>query len=265
MHFGPTFIAHTQATKLVQPSERALDHPACQAEMTAVLGEALADLRPDATLSQDLPICFTVVTTVSLHAPRFAQRPFTLASDGRNPFQQGHELGRIMTIRTREDHIQWYTGGVDEGVVLAARLAPISRVGAFFPCTARTDELPVITREKSMRSALRSLASKTRCSLSQTPAFCQSRARRQHVMPEPQPISLGSSSHGNPDCRMNRMPVNTRRSSNRLRPAGVSCGGGGGSKGRTISHNSSLTSSRVMLPLHRTCWKSDWTAVIRFC
>jgi hypothetical protein len=43
------------------------------------------------------------------------------------------------------------------------------------------------------------------------------------------------------------------------------CGSGGGSKGWTISHNSSSTNSRAMLPLHRTGGKNDWTAIIRFC
>lgn len=74
MHIGPTFIENTQATKLVQPGERALDHPARQAKMAAVRGEALADLRPDATLSQDSSIRFTVIVAVGLNALRFAQR-----------------------------------------------------------------------------------------------------------------------------------------------------------------------------------------------
>jgi hypothetical protein len=267
MHVGPTFIAHAQPAKLVQPGERALDHPARQAKMAAVPGEAFADLRTDATLSQDAPIRFTVVAAVGLNALRFAQRPSAPTGNGRQALQQWHELGRVMPIRARENHIQRRACGVDEEMMFAARLAPISRVGTCFfpPCTARTDELSAITREKSIRSALRSLARSTRCSLLQTPAFCQSRARRQQVMPEPQPISWGSSSQGKPDCRMNTMPVNTRRSSSRLRPAGVLCGGGGGSKGRTISHKSSSTSSRAMSSLHRNCRKDDWTAIIRFC
>ena len=41
----------------------------------------------------------------------------------------------------------------------------------------------------------------------QTPASCQSRSRRQQVMPEPQPISRGSISHGMPLLSTNRMPL----------------------------------------------------------
>lgn len=164
MHIIPTFIAHTLPAKLVQPGERALDYPARQAKVAAMLGLALADLRPKATLSQDLPIGFTVVATVGLHALRFAQRWSSPASNRWQAIEQGHELDRIMTIRSRENHIQRRAGGIDEEAVLAACLAPVSRGGAGFSSwTARTDELSAITREKSIRSALRSFASKTRC------------------------------------------------------------------------------------------------------
>lgn len=80
------------------------------------------------------------------------------------------------------------------------------------------EEEPTTTRDQSMRSAARSFASKTSCNRSQTPAACRSGRRRQQLMPEPQPISCGSASQGIPDCSTNRMPVNTARLSNGLRP-----------------------------------------------
>lgn len=58
-------------------------------------------------------------------------------------------------------------------------------------------------RDQSMQSAARSSASRILCSRSQTPAACQSRKRRQQLMPEPQPISWGNISHGMPDCSTN--------------------------------------------------------------
>ena len=94
--------------------------------------------------------------------------------------------------------------------------------------------------------------------------FCQLRPWRQHAMLKLHPISYGSSFQGNPDCRMNRRPVKTCRSSSRLRLAGILCSGGGGSNRRTVPHNSSLTSLRAMLPLYRTYWKGDWTAITGF-
>lgn len=82
MHIGPTSIAHPQPAKLVQPGERALDDPARPAQMAAVFGASLADLRPDATSAQALPIGFTVLAVVGLYALWFAQRPSTPAANG---------------------------------------------------------------------------------------------------------------------------------------------------------------------------------------
>ena len=267
MQIGPAFITYPQAAELVQPGDGAFDHPARHAEMAAMSGAALADLRADAALPQDIPVAFTVVGTIGLNDFRARQRMATPSRNGRHALQERQQLRRVVPVGAGQDDIQWRAVAVDEEVVLAARLAPISRVGTSFfpPCTARTDEESAITREKSRRSAWRNLASRMRCSLSQTPACCQSLARRQQLMPEPHPISLGSISHGRPDCRMNRMPVKTRRSSRRLRPAGDLRGGGGGSKGWTISHNASSTSSRAIVSLHRKIWKDPLTPIIRFC
>lgn len=44
---------------------------------------------------------------------------------------------------------------------------------------------------------------------SHTPARLQSRSRRQHVMPLPQPNSWGSCSHWMPVLSTKRMPVST--------------------------------------------------------
>jgi hypothetical protein len=48
-----------------------------------------------------------------------------------------------------------------------------------------------------------------------TTARCQRTSRRQHVLPDPHPISLGSICHGIPLRKMNRIPVNAARSGTR--------------------------------------------------
>lgn len=261
MYIGSPFITHTQASKLMQPGESAFDDPARQAKVAAMPGAALGELRMDVALPQDKTIALAIVSPVGLHTPWFAQRAAAPSADGGNPVEQRQQLRRIVTVGPREDHIERCAVAVDDEVVLAARLAPISRVGPglFPPCTARTDELSAITREKSSRSALRSLASRMRCNFSQTPAFCQSRARRQQVMPEPHPISWGSMSQGSPDCRTNRMPVSTRRSSSRLRPGWVVRRRWTGSRGWTISHSSSSTSWRAIALSPTFGMKVRWT------
>jgi hypothetical protein len=45
-------VAHAKSSELAQPGYSALDHPACHAEMTSVLGASLANLLLDTTISQ---------------------------------------------------------------------------------------------------------------------------------------------------------------------------------------------------------------------
>ena len=71
--------------------------------------------------------------------------------------------------------------------------------------------------------------------LAHTPIACQSRSRRQHVIPEPQPISCGSISHGTPLLRTKIMPVRAARSAIRGRPP-FGCGGGAGIAGAIAAH-----------------------------
>jgi hypothetical protein len=75
----------------------------------------------------------------------------------------------------------------------------------------------------------------------------QSRNLRQHVLPDPQPISFGSISQGMPLLRTKMMPASAALSSMRgLPPFGF--GGSGGKRGSIASHNSSDTSSFPIPP-----------------
>jgi hypothetical protein len=83
-----------------------------------------------------------------------------------------------------------------------------------------------------------------------TPARCQSRKRRQHVMPLPQPNSCGSVSHGMPDFKTKTMPVKAARSAIwRGRPP-FGFGGSGGRSGAMISHSVSLINGGLMPLIH---------------
>jgi hypothetical protein len=61
-----------------------------------------------------------------------------------------------------------------------------------------------------------SSASSSSCSCCHTPASCQSRSRRQQVIPDPNPSSCGKNSHGIPMYSTNKMPDKTFWSSSRL-------------------------------------------------
>ncbi len=98
---------------------------------------------------------------------------------------------------------------------LADRLANRS---PFFAPLDRTLIESTLARLQSIWCALSNRANRIWCKRSQTPAPCQSRNRRQQVMPLPQPISRGSISQGMPLLSTNRIPVKAARSSTGGRP-----------------------------------------------
>ncbi len=86
------------------------------------------------------------------------------------------------------------------------------------PFLARTLSESTLARDQSMAasspSQLRSLLVQPR----QTPAACQSRSRRQQVVPLPQPSPFGNKRHGQPVRSTKTMPASAARSGTRGRP-----------------------------------------------
>lgn len=243
MDVGAAFPADTQTTELMQPAQGALHHPAVHPQPAAVRREALRQYGFDPAQPQLFAMPFGVVPPVALNPVRPESRPTHAASNRRDRVHQRQQLGHIIAVRTREDGRQRDAIRVRDDVVFRPVLPAIGRVRADLrpPKTARTEALSTTAREKSIRSAPRSRASKARCTSSHTPAACQSRNRRQHVMPEPQPISCGKSSQGIPVFNTKRIPVRTWRLSSGLRPGYRNRrGAGGGRNGAMNSHNSSL-------------------------
>jgi hypothetical protein len=75
-----------------------------------------------------------------------------------------------------------------------------------------SEQLSTTARDQSIWSSRASQSSSAKWIKSQTPAWCQSRTRRQHVIPDPHPSSCGSICQGMPLRRTNRMPVRHARS-----------------------------------------------------
>jgi hypothetical protein len=164
------------------------------------------------------------------------------------------ELLGVVDIGPRNSHRQRYTVAVNDDMALRAQLAAIRRILAsrFAPPGAGTLALSSDARVQSIRPASCSRCRSARCKRLQTPARCQSRKRRQHVMPLPQPSSWGSISHGMPLFKTNTMPVRAARSVIwRGRPP-LGLGGSAGKSGAMISHNPSLMSGVLMPPIYHT-------------
>ncbi len=131
---------------------------------------------------------------------------------------------------------------VHDQVELGAALAAIGRVGAgvFAPLLARTLTLSTLARDQSTAASSPSQSSNLVCKRSQTPAACQSRRRRQQVVPLPQSSSFGTSRQGQPVRRTKTMPPRMARSGTcGLPPLGL--GGSLGNSGSMASQRSSGT------------------------
>ena len=164
----------------------------------------------------------------------------------------------VVDIGPRDGHRQRHAVAVHHDVALRAQLAAIRRIlaGLVAPPGAGTLALSSDARVQSMRPASCSRCRSARCRRLHTPARCQSRRRRQHVMPLPQPSSWGSISQGMPLFKTKMMPVRRRgrRWSVAVHPwAWVALGG---KSGATISHSVSLINGVLMPPIYHR---------LRFC
>ena len=140
---------------------------------------------------------------------------------------------------------------VDHEVVLGALLAAIRGISPCLlaPLLARTPSESTLARLQSIATSSPNQLRSVSCSCGQTPATCQSRSRRQHVVPLPQPSSLGSSRQGQPVFRMNTMPPSAARLGIRGRPP-FGFGGSVGNKGSMASQSSSETSDEAFKTRH---------------
>ena len=221
MNTGTTLVANIESAKSMEPSQRALDDPARPPKATAVRLVAPRQERRDAALPQFRAVPLGVVATIALEAAWFATRRTGSSADGRHRIDQVEQLGDVVPVGGGQPRDERNPLGVGKNVMFRPGLAAIGRVRSSFfpPRSARSDALSTIARAKSSSPRRRNSVSNAPCSRFQTPARCHRTSRRQHVLPQPQPISFGSMFHGMPLRRTNRIPVSTARSAMGLRPA----------------------------------------------
>ena len=242
MHVRSPFPAHPQSAEAVQPGKGPLDHPPVNSQTRAVLGAAPRDSGHDAAGTNLLAVAVVVVAAVGVEGERSAAGPADPATNRRHGVEKRQELGDIVAVATRQDDGERGAVSVGDQVVLGAGPAPVDRRRARVapPFNALTCEESTTQRDQSSFRSAFSSASKTSWSLCQTPASFQSRSRRQHVMPEPNPSSCGRYSHWIPVCSTNKIPHNACRSGTLGRPA-TNFGPGSGSNGSISDHSSSET------------------------
>ncbi len=220
MNTGPAFVAHVETAKSVQPRQCAFDDPARAAKATAVWCSAFRELRHDAAPVKDITVRLGIVPAVSLDERGFAPGTAGSAAQRWDAFHQWQQLGDVVPVGAGEHRRQGNPARVGQNVMFRPRLTAIGWVRSSFfpPRSARTDALSTRARVKSNWPRCRNSASSTAWRRRQTPARCQRTRRRQHVLPDPHPISFGNICHGSPLRNTNKMPVNAARSGTRGRP-----------------------------------------------
>jgi hypothetical protein len=246
---GPTFVAHIEAAKPMEPGQRAFDDPPRAPEPTAMRRAALGELRVDAPAMQRVAMWLRIVASVALNQPRFAHGATRTAAERRNRIDQRQQLGDVVAIGGSQQRRQRDAARLGEKVVLRPRLTAIGWVRSSFfpPRSARMDALSTRARVRSNWPRWRNSASSTACRRRHTPARCHRTNRRQQVLPDPHPISRGSICHGIPLRNTKRMPVSAARSGMRGRPMAFQRRRGGFGNRRSIRlHNASSISRSDM-------------------
>ncbi len=229
----------------MQPSDRALHDPAFFAEARAVAALAFGDPGSDAALAKCLVVTAAVVGAVG---EQCAGLELAVAACRGYAVHEREQLADVVAVGGCEGRGQRDAAGLADHVVLGARPAAVDRRGPRLgaPPLARTCELSTTALDQSSWPASCRSSKSTWCRRSQTPASFQSRSRRQHVIPDPQPISCGKSSHGIPVFSTNKMPARACRSGTRLRPGYRYRRSTRGNNGSIRAHNPSLTSGFAM-------------------
>ena len=242
MHAGASFVAKVETAKLMKPSDRAFDHPSRSAEAASVRGAAFREGGLNALAVQRLAVRLRIVAAVALHQGRFSSRTAGAAAQRRNARHQGQELRHVVSIGGRQDGGQRNAPCLGENVMFRPRLTAIGWVRSSFfpPRSARTEALSTMVRARSSSPRWRNSVRRAAWSRRHTPARCHRTSRRQHVLPEPQPISFGSICHGIPLRNTNKIPVNAARSATRGRPMFLNRRWGGfGNNGSIRRHKAS--------------------------
>jgi hypothetical protein len=250
MNVATTFVAHAQSAVAVQPRMSAFHNPASFTQPAAVGRAASGQDGTDAAFSQFAPMRIGVIGPVALHRQRPPDRPAPSSLHRRDAIDQRQKLRYIMAIGRGNRRRKRDAMGVSRDVVFRAAFPAIRGVWPSVrpPKTARTEALSTTARDQSILSAWWSLLSSAAWILFQMPAACQSRSRRQQVMPLPKPNSCGSSSQGMPLRSTKRMPLSAARLSSGFRPGyRRRLGRGCGNKGAMNSHNDSSKIGLAML------------------
>ena len=240
MNICSTLIANRQTSHLVQPAQTAFNYPTVFTQLLATFDALSRNSTFNLSAIQNVPDPKSIVSFICMKFLRLFARSPNLSTNRRNRIQHGLQHLYVVDICWSDLNRQRNTISVGNQVPFGSWFSSICWVGAYLvpPFLAGTVALSRHARSQSISPAILRRLRRTRWSLSQTPAACQSRNLRQQVIPLPQPISMGKYSHGRPVRSTNNMPVRAALSDTLGRPP-LGLGGSGGSNGSIISQSSS--------------------------
>lgn len=226
-----------------KPGMCPLDDPAVSTQAFFTFDTFASDARCDAAFSQKPSASGIVVALVGMQFAGALPWPSIQSRHGRDSIQCALECYRIMPVCPCDRDCQRNASCINDDVPFAAQFSTIGWVWASFlpPRGLATLAPSILARLQSSWSCSRNLLSIARCSFSQTPAACQSRSRRQQVIPLPKPSSCGKSSHGMPVWRTYKIPFKAASSLTERRRPPFREGENAGIKGSSAVHNSLLT------------------------
>jgi hypothetical protein len=247
MDVGSLLIADAKTAKLIEPTKCSFDHPSPSPQTAAVSGVAFGNHRDNVSKSKGYSGRGGVIAPVAQDALRAMTRMSSRSLQWWDRINERERLLRVVSVGPRELNGQRNSLSVANQMPLAAKFGSIGGVRSRLapPKTARTELLSTTARDQSICPERASQSSKTKWRSCQIPRSCQSRSRRQQLIPEPQPISCGSISQGIPLRRTNTMPVRHALSAKRaLPPLGFALATG--INGSTSFHNASGKNSTVI-------------------
>ncbi len=247
MNIEPSIVTSLQPSKCVEPGNSTLYDPPVPSQLFARLYAAPCDTRDDASFATSVSKMSKIVSLVRMNFVRPSSGSPFASADRRNRVKHRFKHLRVVDVRRRDLTGKRHAACVYNQMVLGSELTSVGRVGpcCFAPPFART--LLESTAARFSLNRLRRLISTRSTSwiFCHTPDASHSCNRRQQLIPEPQPISIGRSSQGRPVFNTNRIPVKASRSGIRGRPP-FGYSRNGGKRGSMMFHSFSGNSFRAM-------------------
>lgn len=220
MNVNAPLKASSQLAKGCQPGVCALDDPAVASKPIIALDAFAGYAVMDTAAFEMSTAARVVVSLVCVQLTGPAARSTWLATHRWQGVNQLIEDHRIVTIGSCDAKDQRDALAVRDEMALAAKLSSVPGIGARVraPRGLATLAPSMLTRLKSSLPAPRNSCKSSRCRSCHTCAACQSRRRRQQVIPLPNPNCWGSSSQGMPVRSTKTMPLRACSSLSLCRP-----------------------------------------------